>query len=207
MDVVFAIATYADRLILIPLLPASQLGLYAVAFSFSRVIQFVQPAILSVMLSHLSGQTETAAKRLHDHACRLLLGGLAIGCLLLWIAGEWLLVFTYGADFAAAALIFRLLIIEASLGALSQVTVQLFLSRDRPGVVSTIQVIVLGVSIASLFVLVPRFGALGAAIGLLGAAAARWFLLLGAMKRVLRLPLPRLYLGRDDLQYILGRLR
>jgi len=207
MDVVFALATHADRLVLVPLLPASQLGFYAVAFSFSRIIQFVQPAILSVMLSHLSGQSEEGGKRVHDHACRFLLAALVLGCAVLWVAGEWLLVFTYGDEFGAAALVFRLLVIEASLGALSQITVQLFLSRDRPGVVSTIQVIVLVLSVAALLVLVPRYGLVGAAIGLLGAASVRWLLLLGAMRWVLGLPLPRLYPGRDDLIYLRGRLR
>ena len=207
MDFVFAFGMYADRLVLIPLLPPSELGLYAVAFSFSRVIQFVQPAINSVILSHMSGQTERDSKQLHDRSCRFLIAALVVGCVGLWIIAEKLLAFTYGADFAAASVVFGLLVVEASLGAVSQVTVQLFLSRDRPGVVSTIQLIVLGISIAALLVLVPHYGAMGAAISLVGAGAVRWLLLLGSMKTVLKVSLPRLYLNRDDLQYLLGRLR
>lgn len=207
MDGVFALATYADRLVLIPLLPASALGLYAVAFSFSRVIQLVQPAIASVVLSHMSGQTQSDGKRLHDYALRFLLAGLVAGCVLLWIAGESLLVFTYGAQFGAANAAFRLLVIEASLGTLSQVTVQLFLSRDRPGVVSAIQVLVLCASAAALLVLVPRYGVTGAALGLVVAGAIRWLLLLGALRLILKLPLPRFYLTREDFQYLRGRLR
>jgi O-antigen/teichoic acid export membrane protein len=87
------------------------------------------------------------------------------------------------------------------------VTIQLFLARDRPGIVSTIQVIVLCVSVGALLVLVPRYGAVGAAAGLLIAAAVRWVLLLGLVRFSLKLPLPRLYLRRDDFQYLLGRLR
>lgn len=207
MDGVFALATYADRLVLVPLLSASALGLYVVAFSFSRVIQLVQPAIMSVVLSHMSGQTESDSKRLHDHALRFLLAGLVTGCVILWFTGEALLVVTYGAQFGVANAAFRLLVIEASLATLSQVTVQLFLSRDRPGVVSTIQVIVLCVSIVTLLVLVPRYGVIGAALGLVGAGAVRWLLLLGALKTILKLPLPRFYLTRDDFRYMLGRLR
>ena len=59
--------------------------------------------------------------------------------MLLWLAGEWLLGFAYGAEFAAAVGIFRLLVLEASLGVLAQVTMQLYLARDRPGLVSAIQ--------------------------------------------------------------------
>ncbi len=150
MDIVFALASNADRIVLIPMLSASELGLYAVAYSFSRVLQLVQPAITSVIFSHMAGCSEADGKELHDYAVRFLLAGLAAGSAVLWIAGEPLLVFTYGVGFAAAKTVFRLLLVEASLGALSQVTMQFFLSRDRPGTVSTIQVIVLCVSVAAL---------------------------------------------------------
>lgn len=207
MDIVFALATNADRLVLIPLLPASELGFYAVAFSFSRVIQLVQPAIASVVFSHMAGQSESRGKQLHDYALRFLLAGLVGGVGILWLAGRPLLVFTYGPQFAAANTIFRLLLVEATLGALSQVTMQLFLSRDRPGIVSAIQVLILCVSMGAMLVLVPRYGATGAATGLVIAGALRWLLLLGSVKTSLRLPLPRLYLSREDFQYLLGRLR
>ena len=207
MDVVFTTATYMDRLVLIPMLSPAQLGFYGVAFSFSRVILLSQPAILSVMLSHMSGRAALERRRMHDHALRFLVAALLVGCALLWMVGEPLLTFTYGAEFAAASTLFRLLVIEASLAVLSQVTAQLFLSGDRPGVVSIIQVVVLGISIALLLVLVPLYGAVGAALGLMAAGLIRWMLFLAATRLILRFPLPRLYLVRDDFRYILGLLR
>ena len=207
MDVVFALASNADRLVLIPMLSPGELGFYTVAFSFSRAIQLAQPAIASVVFSHMAGQSASSGQQLHDHALRFLLAALVGGTCVLWLVGAPLLVFTYGPEFAAANAIFRLLLVEASLGALSQVTIQLFLARDRPGIVSTIQVIVLCVSVGALLVLVPRYGAVGAAAGLLIAAAVRWVLLLGLVRFSLKLRLPRLYLRGDDFQYLLGRLR
>ena len=58
---VTALSLHSDRLVLIPLLGARELGFYAVAFSFSRVVQFMQPALQSIFLSHLAGQGEAAA--------------------------------------------------------------------------------------------------------------------------------------------------
>ena len=197
---------YSDRLVLIPLLSARELGFYAVAFSFSRVVQFIQPALQSILLSHMSGQGE-GAPRVHGHACRFLLVSLAVACTLLWLAGEWLLGFAYGAEFAAANRIFRLLIVEASLAVLAQVTVQLYFARDRPGVVSAIQTATLAVSLALLLTLVPRFGAVGAAAALLVAGTVRWLLLLGGVRAILKLPLPRLYLNGEDWRYVRSRLR
>jgi antigen flippase len=203
---VTAFILHSDRLVLIPLLPARELGFYAVAFSFSRVVQFVQPALQSILLSHMSAQGE-GAPRVHDVACRILLASLTAACVLLWLAGEWLLGFAYGAEFAAANSLFRLLVIEASLGVLAQVSVQLYLARDRPGVVSTIQTFTLGISLALLLTLVPRFGAIGAAAALLTAGAMRWLMLIGGVRGILELPLPRLYLNGEDWRYLRARLR
>jgi O-antigen/teichoic acid export membrane protein len=207
MDIVFTLATYADRIILIPMLSRSELGLYAVAYSFSRVIQMAQPAVVSVVFSHMSHATEERGRLLHDRALRLLSIGLLFGCVGLWIAGKPLLAIAYGAQFEAANIVFRLLVIEASLGALSQVTAQLFLSVDRPGTVSAIQVGVLCASVVLLLILAPLYGAEGAAVALVAAAALRWVCLMAAIKLVLRKSLPRLYLTREDLHYVTGRLR
>jgi antigen flippase len=206
-ELVFALATYADRLVLIPMLNPAELGLYAVAFSFSRIVQLAQPAILLVFFSQLSGRKVEDSKRLHDHALRLLLVTLFAACVLLWFAGEVLLSFAFGAEFAAATLIFRLLAIEAAIGVLSQVTVQLFLSCDRPGIISTLQGAVLALSLALLLVLVPAYGALGAAMALLIAGAVRWIALMVAIPMALKLPRPRFLLQREDLQFMLRRLR
>ena len=206
-DLVFTAAFYLDRIVLIPLLIPAQLGLYAVAFSFSRVIQLAQTAVMSVFLSHLSGRDSQEGKRLHDHALRFLLAGMFIACVALWILGEWLLTFAFGAEFAAANGIFRLLVIEAALSVLSQVSVQLFLAHDRPGVVSMLQVATLALSLVCLLVLVPRHGAIGAAAALLIAGVARWLALIVAIRHVLKLPMPRLLLNREDLRYMTGKLR
>ena len=207
MDVVYALATYSDRLVLIPLLPPEQLGFYAVAFSFSRVLQYIQPAITSVFLSHISAQTESDGVRLHNRAFRFVFVCLAVTIAVLWAVGHGLLVFAYGPEFGEAVTVFRLLLLEAALGALSQVTVQLFLSRNRPGIVSAIQGIVLALCVAALLILVPRYGGMGAAICLLGAAAIRWLLLLGAMRAILKVPFSSPVPGRDDVRDVIGWLR
>ncbi len=206
-DVVFTAAFFLDRIVLIPLLIPAQLGLYAVAFAFSRIIQLAQTAVMSVFLSHLSGRDSQESVRLHDLALRYLLAGMFVACVALWILGEWLLTLAFGVEFAAANWIFRLLVIEAALSVLSQVSVQLFLARDRPGVVSTLQVATLGLSLLSLLILVPPYGAIGAAAAVLIAGVARWLALIVAIRQVLGLPWPRLLLNREDLRYMSGKLR
>jgi O-antigen/teichoic acid export membrane protein len=204
---VSALLLFSDRLVLIPLLPARELGFYAVAFSFSRVVQFVQPALQSIFLSHMAAQEGAAARRIHDAASRVLIACLAAGCVLLWLVGEWLLAFAYGAEFAAAIWIFRILILEASFSVLSQITVQLFLSRDRPGLVSGIQAVMLIVSFGLLLALVPAYGGIGAAAALAIAGLVRWVALLIAMHRVFGGPWPRLWLNAADVRDLAARVR
>ncbi len=205
-ELVFGLATFADRLVLVPLLPPAQLGLYAVAYSFSRLVQLTQPAILSVFFSQLSGRASADAQRLHDRALRVLLVVLAAGCAVLWVSGERLLALAFGPEFVAANAIFRLLAIEASLAVLSQVTVQLFLASDRPGFVSALQAVMLGVSLGALLLVTPAHGALGAAAVLASVALLRFLALLAALRGVLGRPLPRLLLTTDDLKFIARRL-
>jgi hypothetical protein len=152
-------------------------------------------------------QGEANSLRVHDTACRFLIAALSLACMVLWLAGEWLLGFAYGAEFAAAVSIFRLLVVEASLGVLAQVTMQLYLSRDRPGLVSAIQTGTLVISLVLLLALVPRYGGLGAAIALLCGGGVRWIALLGAVRLALKLPLPRPYLNGEDWRYLRSRLR
>src|SRR3569833_1711146 len=214
-DAVFALGTYIDRIVMIPLLAGRELGLYAVAYSFSRVIQLAQPAITSVVFSHMAKVDESQSRELHARAQRMLLIGLGLGCACLRAIGAPLLRLAYGGEFAAANTIFRILVIEASLGALSQVTAQLYLSPNRPGVVSinrpgennNNQDSVLGATLGALLLLVPVYGATGAAIALLAGGTLRWLCLLGGVSFVLRQRLPGLLLTRTDLHYLIGRIR
>src|SRR3569833_3123135 len=204
MDAVFALGTYIDRIVLIPLLAGRELGLYAVAYGFSRVIQLARPAITSDVFSNMAKVHESQTRVLHDLSLRKLLIGLGLGCACLRAIGAPLLRLAYGGEFAAANTIFRILVIEASLGALSQVTAQLYLSHNRPGVVSIIQVSVLGATRGALLLLVPVYGATGAAIALLAGGTLRWLCLLGGVSFVLRQRLPGLLLTRTDLHYLIG---
>ena len=204
---VATLSLYSDRLVLVPFLPARDLGFYAVAYSFSRVIQFVQPALQSIFLSHMSSQSPHQAEAAHGLAVRFMLVVLTAGCILLSLLGERLLGLFYGAEFAAAIAIFRWLVLEASLNVLAQISVQLYLSRERPGFASVLQTAMLAVSLGALVILVPRHGALGAAVALALTGALRWLALLFALRPVLGVRVPRLWLDRADLRAFAHRIR
>jgi O-antigen/teichoic acid export membrane protein len=80
------------------------------------------------------------------------------------------------------------------------VTAQFYMACDRPGLNSLFALVNVVVSAALMLLLTPRYGAPGAAFGLLCGTVARLALLWVGMIVHLRVPLPRLWLGPGDLQ-------
>jgi len=206
-DVIGAVASYADRLLLIPMIGPAELGLYVVAYSFSRTIMVVQPAVSSVIFSSMSHRTRDEIKVLHDHAFRYALYGLAGVIVALLLIDRAMLTLVYGPEFGRAVELFRILILEAAVGCLCYITSQLYLASDRPGYVSVVQMICFGISVAGMLVLIPRLGAAGAAWALLLAGASRLVLLFGGLFFYLRLPPTRLWPTFGDIAYLRDRLR
>ncbi len=206
MDIVAALSGYVDRLILIPLISPSELGIYIVAYAFSRLIMVPQPAIASVVFASMALRDDAATKLLHDRVFRLTAMAAVLATGLLLSVAEPAIRLFYGAEFGGAVVLVRLLIIEAGLSLLSSVTVYMYLARNRPGIVSTIQVAYLGTAVICIAVLAPLYGAGGAAAGLLVAAALRLAQLLGGLPLLLGLPVPRLYPKREDFVFLRERL-
>jgi O-antigen/teichoic acid export membrane protein len=117
---------------------------------------------------------------------------------------QWLLGLVYGPDFTQAAPIFRILLIEASTACIGQMLMQAFLAAGVPAIPSVVQVITIGTTVFGMFLLVPQYGAVGAAIALAVASCLRLGLLLGLLRRIgvgLPNPLPRW----SDLEPIISR--
>jgi O-antigen/teichoic acid export membrane protein len=184
----------------------ADLGFYVVAYSASRLVQIAQPAINSIIFSNMSLRNKEEAKVLHDYAFRFSLLILAPGTILFIILSKFLLTLVYGRDFGAAAALFDVLVLEATLSCLAQITLQLFLALDRPGFASTVQTSSFLISGVCIAVLVPLYGSMGAAVGILVAAICRMGLLFVGLDRSLGLQFPRLWLNAEDINYIRARL-
>lgn len=206
-EVMATIAQNLDKLVLVPLIPAAELGLYAVAFSLSRLMMIIQVAIGSVALPAMAGREPAAAKAVHDGLFRGVLAAVLAVCAGAFLLGDWALSLLYGQAFAGAGPLFRVLVVEAALTCLCTPCVQLFLGLGRPGHVSRIEGAALAVSLGGLVALVPWLGALGAAIAVALSAALRLGLLLRGLSSVLRLGPPSLRPAPGELGRLLGSLR
>ncbi len=149
--------------------PAAEIGFYAVSFTLVAQAMQLLPGSVAVALfpalAHAAGGSDRAALRLaYQGALRLLavaalpagLVGAAIAPLLLRVL--------YGTAFAAASPAARVLWLSGALGALGAAAASILyaLERQRAMVVASLPVAVLNLTLD--LVLVPRYGALGAAL-------------------------------------------
>jgi O-antigen/teichoic acid export membrane protein len=205
IDFVSILIGNIDRLILVGLLSPAMFGIYAVALSFARILLILQ-AISAVVLVELIKLTPAQVELFIHRMFRVLLWTLAILAGTLCMFDQWLLGLVYGSDFTQAAPIFRILLIEAATACIGQMLMQAFLAAGVPAIPSAVQVVTIGATVAGMFLLVPRYDAVGAAAALAIASCLRLGLLLGLLRRIgvgLPNPLPRW----SDLEPIIGGLR
>ncbi len=199
---------HMDRLVLLVLLPAEAFGLYVVAFSLSRMLVVVQTAVSAVALPALAGQSPAAASALYQRMFRLVLCLLTVAGIAAWALGGFVLSVLYGKDFSAAQPIFMILVLEAAVACLSQVTAQLYMAMGRPGFTSLAQLVSFVVLCTALLTLVPLLGAPGAALAILLSSSLRLAMLLVALPGALQLPRPTLSPIRAELLgYVRGVAR
>jgi peptidoglycan/LPS O-acetylase OafA/YrhL/O-antigen/teichoic acid export membrane protein len=209
IDVVKAVSSQLDLVMIVAFLSTTELGLYTVALSLSRVLNVVQSSVATIVFSRASSLNSDEAIDLISRAARLAtLACIALAIFLIVVA-EFAVPLVYGAAFSAAIPIFGVLTIETVLGCLVIVLFQSFMATGRPGVVTLIEACWAGTVVALLFILVPRMNLIGAATALLGAAVVRAGLCLAAYPFALKRPVPQLILNRDDVRFVansLGRL-
>ena len=173
VDLIGNLILYMDQLLLVGLLAPEALGLYAVAVSLSRMLNVFSASIVAVLFPEASGLPEREAANLSLRAFKVsTLGGLAAALALSGLAPVVLRVL-YGAEFAAAVPVFRLLVLEVVTGGAAMVLAQAFMAAGRPGVVSLSQGLGLAVLVPLMLVLVPRLGITGAGWSLLIASGVR----------------------------------
>lgn len=190
-------AAWADRLILIHLLSPAQLGIYVVAASLALRITVFTPKT-NLLLSAMSGEEPERAVQLHNLALRMTIAVFIPLLAVTFLLDRLLMAVVYGAEFAAAVLVFRVLVVDRILSRLASISSQLFLALGRPGLNSIIRGIELAVLVMAVASLAPQHGAVGAAWGLLAGTGVRIALSWALLMSMLKLPFPRLWLNRHD---------
>jgi O-antigen/teichoic acid export membrane protein len=203
-DLLSLCSGWGDRLLLILLLSPPQLGLYVVAYGFSRVVTVATP-FPGILLSAMSDRPEShSAKVLHDMVLRFSIASLAVVLTGVYLLDHQLIRLFYGAEFLPAVSVFRVLVLQAAANRIATVTSQLYLAKDRPALNSWFGLIDVVSTAVLMLVLAPAYGAQGAAIALLAGTSLRLALLWRGLLTHLRLRFPRLWPTVADLRALRG---
>jgi O-antigen/teichoic acid export membrane protein len=149
-----------DQVLMIPLANTRQLGLYAVAVNIADIILILNNAVRDVTFSADSADHRDA--RLQASARIASLGAIIFG-IVISIPLAWILPLVFGESFRGATLPALILIWAAVLGTPGSIAGAGLSARGRPGLRSLSLVFAAIVNIVALLVLVPSYGALGAA--------------------------------------------
>jgi O-antigen/teichoic acid export membrane protein len=153
-----------DQLLLTLFVPPRDLGLYVVAVTVSMSIGFFPQAAGIVTLATGSNSDPEQARRVIARSFTATFLVLAAGCGVLYFACPWLIPGAFGASFAPAVTACRILLPGSVALGLNQVLFNGARALDHPALPSFTEGFAVAVTGVSLYVLLPRFGLLGAAM-------------------------------------------
>jgi O-antigen/teichoic acid export membrane protein len=207
VDICGTLAVYADQAIVVHLLSPSAMGIYVVALSLSRVLNFIHQAVASVLFPKAVSVAPVELLAMTGRALRVSTLCTAVCGVGVALLGPFLLGLLYGKDYRGATLILNVLICEVILTGATLVLTSAYKAVGRPGLVTILQASGLVFSLPLLAVMVPRWGVTGAASALLTAAVIRFVLTMASFRFVLGLPAPSLVPRADELKDLFNRFR
>jgi O-antigen/teichoic acid export membrane protein len=205
VDILGALGSYIDQLLVVLFLAPSALGIYAVAVSASRLLNVIPTSVSTVLFPSVAARSPSEVVELVGLAARVTTVLAGITAVALALLGPFLLHTLYGARFDPAVHPFRLLLVDCVIANLGRILYQAFSAAGRPEIVTAIELIGLGTSAAAMLVLVPLYGTMGAAAALLIASTVRFLCVVVGYRLFMRIKLPSLILTRADLARITSR--
>lgn len=152
-----------DQLILSLLIPAQELGLYAVAVTLSMAVAFFPVAAGINTFSRGANQSDAEARRTTAASFRQSLMWLLLACAALYLAAPFLIVFVLGPRFSGSILACRLLLPGTVALGLNQVLYGGANAMGKPLLPTCAEGVGLIATAIGLALFVPRYGYLGAA--------------------------------------------
>lgn len=201
-----------DQVMMTPLAGVKELGIYVVAANLGSIPLLFNSAVIQVMFAIESGEPSNTRT---GRAARITTVITALVAAALAAASPWMVPTLFGTEFAPAAPVVAVLALAYSFaipGSIAGVTLS---ARGHPGLRS----ITMGVStvlyIVAMFILVPKHGALGAALAMFVGTVVPGYLNIYSLHRWCGVPLSEFYRFRiSDLDvldragtWLMGQLR
>jgi len=153
-----------DQVLMIPLSTAYQIGIYAVAVSISEVTLIFNSAVRDVLFSAESVKSNDSRLTRASRVSTLLT---LVGSICVGISSIWLVPILFGHDFSESVVVIEILLLGVLLGNPGSVAGAGLSARGRPGLRSTALAVAFVVNLGMVLLLVPLYGATGAAVATL----------------------------------------
>jgi antigen flippase len=202
-----AVAQQIDQVLVVTFLSPTKMGLYAVALAVSRVLQIFQSSVVRVLLPKIAARPVEEVVAAVGRASRITVALTVPLCVGVVVLAPFLLRLVYGGKFSEASGVLRVLAIEAIFGGVAWILSQAFLALGKPGIVTSLQGIGVGLSFPLMIVLIPRLGLIGAGISLLVSTLVRVGFVALCFPWLLSTPPPSFLLNRSDLTSLRHRFR
>jgi O-antigen/teichoic acid export membrane protein len=184
-----------DQLLLSLFISPRELGLYVVAVTVSLALGFLPQASAMVTLAAGSNLPRDGAKAVIANSFRTSLAWLVVGCTALFVVAPRLITLVFGPAFGASGLACRILLPGSLALGLNQVLYDGARSLNDPALPSYSEGLSAVLTCSGLYVLLPRFGFLGAAIASTVAYTSSLVLTLVLYRLRLRFPWRELLRG------------
>jgi O-antigen/teichoic acid export membrane protein len=179
-----------DQVMITPLAGVDQLGIYVVAVTVSSVALLLNAAVRDVVFVFESGEPSTTrvgrAARMSTLVTALVGAGLAA-------ASPLMIPTLFGAEFAPAVPVVAVLLLAIILGNPGSVAGAALSARGHPGLRSLALAIAMVIYVVAMFLLVPRYGGLGAALAMLVGDTLPAYLAIYWLHRYCGVPLSEFY--------------
>jgi O-antigen/teichoic acid export membrane protein len=198
MGVVQELMNHVEVILLGVMADAQQAGLFAASWRLASFVPFVFVGLSTMAAPLIASAHERRAFdelfRVSSLVARVGFGFAIVGALALLVAGKWLLGL-FGGEFVAAYPVLVALLIGGTVNAFTGIVGYLMILTGRERQALTIFAGALVLSIALNLLLIPRFGAVGAAIASSSATAAWNLAMLVYVRRTIGIDASALALG------------
>ncbi|WP_238996582.1 lipopolysaccharide biosynthesis protein [Paenibacillus pinistramenti] len=201
-DLMGQVSYYIDQILIAGLLSPADLGLYAVAVSLAKMVNVFSNSIIVVLFPKASGLDKQEAVNITFRAFRISTAVTLLASLVLMLIAPYVLTLLYGPEFKEALTVFRLLLLQIAIGGGTMVLAQAFMALGKPKVVTLLQGLGLVLVVPMLFLLVPRYGLVGAGYAMLASVLIRFIFILLNFKYSLKMKIPPLWVTREDIKWL-----
>ena len=188
----YLVAGQLDRVLVVGLLDSVEMGLYVAAIALARTLLIFPNAVSRVVLPKAASRPLEETVALIGRGTRVSTSLALLVASILAILGPLMLTLVYGQGFQGAVPVFRLLLADTVLYGATLILSQAFMAHNKPGVVSLMQGLSVGLVIPLLLILVPRYGLVGAGLAVLISTTVRFIFAIVTFPIIFRVRPPRL---------------